>query len=335
MGAVQKLATMVIVGLVALATALVVYLAADGGRRDSEAADQAHLSIERGTDLYITYCLQCHGPAGLGQAGGETPPRVGGVLNQEPVFPEGRSPVVDYQSDNPAEQALAEEFIRYRLQYGVPAEPTSDQLVQMPAFGEELNVEELNDLVYLIMNGDWDYVYNQSLLHTGETLAQSECDATPPSETAEENAEQCERVEDPEPVYPTVPATPVPEGQEAEAAAAGSNAGEASGGPAGTPAPAAAGESGESGTILEALDPAEWSQTEITAAPGDTIQVVNGGFLPHDFTVDELSISQDLTQEPVQVTIPADAALGTYEFYCSVPGHREQGMVGTLTIGAG
>jgi len=320
------------VGLVALATVLVVYLAADGGRRDSEAADQAHLSIERGTQLYITYCLQCHGPAGLGYAGGETPPRVGGVLNQEPVFPAGRAPNVDYQSDNPADQALAEEFIRYRLRYGVPENPTSDDLVRMPAFGEELNVEEMSDLVYLIMHGDWNYVYNQSLLHTGETLAQSECDATPPSETAEENAEQCERVENPEPVYPTVPATPVPEGPEAEAAAAESNRGESGAVAGGTPAAGAASQAGETGTVLEALDPAEWSQTEITAKPGDTIQVVNGGFLEHDFTVDELSISQDLTQEPVQVTIPADAAPGTYQFYCSVPGHKESGMVGTLTI---
>jgi uncharacterized cupredoxin-like copper-binding protein len=24
---------------------------------------------------------------------------------------------------------------------------------------------------------------------------------------------------------------------------------------------------------------------------------------------------------------------GTYEFYCSIPGHRESGMVGTLVVG--
>lgn len=326
MGAVQKLATMVIVGLVALATVLVIYLAADGGRRDSSATAQDHLAIERGTDLYITYCLQCHGPAGLGAAAEEEPRRVGGILNQAPVPAEQQ--LVTYQSANPAEQALAEEFIRYRLEYGVPDDPRSDDPVAMPAFGEELNVEEINDLVYLIMNGDWDYVYNQSLLTTGEGVAQAECDATPPGETAEENAEQCERVENPEPVYPTVPATPVPEGEDAEAAAAGSNTGEAGGVAEGTPDPAA----GATETVLEALDPADWSQYEITAAPGDEIQVVNAGFLEHNFTVDELGIAQDLTSEPVTVTIPADAAPGTYEFYCSVPGHREQGMVGTLTI---
>ena len=31
----------------------------------------------------------------------------------------------------------------------------------------ELNIEEINDLVYLIMHGDWDYVYNEAVLITG------------------------------------------------------------------------------------------------------------------------------------------------------------------------
>ena len=37
--------------------------------------------------------------------------------------------------------------------------------------------------------------------------------------------------------------------------------------------------------------------------------------------------------ETVEVTMPDDAPVGdTYEFYCSIPGHRSSGMVGNLTI---
>ncbi len=305
MGAVQRLATVVIIGLVATATVLVVYLADEPNRRDGQAGDQDHLAIERGTELYITYCLQCHGPAGLGSspAAGEDPPRIGGILNQAYSNPDPARIAV-YQSDDPAEQAEANTFIRYRIQNGVPEDPRNTEKL-MPAFGRDLNVEEVNGLVYLIMYGDWNYVYNESVLHTGETVAQAECDADP-------NSEACQHIEEPEPVYPTVP--PPTEA-----------AGEAT--------PAAGADQG-GGTVLEAQDPAVWSETAITVAPGDTIQVVNAGLSNHDFTVDDLGIAEPLSAEPVTITIPADAAPGDYEFYCSVPGHREQGMVGTLTIAA-
>ena len=66
---------------------------------------------------------------------------------------------------------------------------------------------------------------------------------------------------------------------------------------------------------LEAQDPFVWSVNEITAVPGQVIEVTNGGFLEHNFTVDELSIAEDLPNgEPVQVTIPDDAEPGDYAF---------------------
>jgi uncharacterized cupredoxin-like copper-binding protein len=53
--------------------------------------------------------------------------------------------------------------------------------------------------------------------------------------------------------------------------------------------------------------------------------------LPHNFSIDELGISVDVAAgEEGEATI--NAAPGTYEFYCNVPGHREAGMVGTLTV---
>lgn len=102
-----------------------------------------------------------------------------------------------------------------------------------------------------------------------------------------------------------------------------------------------AGDSGDAapaeGAIeIEALDSMAFSETELTLKPGDTITMTNAGFLQHDFTVDELGINEvtPANGDTVTITIPDDAAPGEYEFYCSVPGHREAGMVGTLTIEA-
>jgi plastocyanin len=82
------------------------------------------------------------------------------------------------------------------------------------------------------------------------------------------------------------------------------------------------------------LDSLKFDPSTITAAPGQVIHFVNGGALQHDLNVDEL----DMKMEPIDggaeqdLTVPADAAPGDYTYYCSVPGHREAGMEGTLTV---
>jgi len=69
-------------------------------------------------------------------------------------------------------------------------------------------------------------------------------------------------------------------------------------------------------------------------APADTdvtIEVVNAGTIEHDFTIDEanVKIAVPATETgSATVSLPA----GTYTFYCSVPGHKEAGMTGTLTV---
>lgn len=317
MGAVQKLATVVIIGLVALATVLTVYIAREPERRSSEAAEQEDVSIVRGTELYITYCLQCHGPAGLGSLGNEETPRIGAALNQDGAGIPEDSRNVNFQSDDPAAEQAAEEWIRYRIHYGIPSDPTETEKL-MPAFAQDLNGEQISDLVTLIMSGNWNYVYNTAVTETGSTVAQAECD--------DGEGEYCDDLEEAPPAYPTAPP---PEAAEADADA-GEDASEGDDEIDDTD-PAA----GDAVTQLEADDPYEWSQYELTLAPGDTIEVTNVGFSQHDFTVDELGISEDLpNDETVTITIPEDAEPGEYEFYCSVPGHREGGMVGTLTIEA-
>jgi len=290
---VQRLATVVIIGLVGFATLLIIYLADETFRQDSQAATQEELAIERGTELYITYCLQCHGPAGNGATEqGEDPQRIGGDLNSE-----------RYLSDDPAVLQESEEKIRLRLAHGAPADASVEDKV-MPAFGNELNSEQVDDLVTLILSGSWDYVYNESVLTTGETVAQQTCAKDPEDPV-------CEDIENAPPVYPTAPPQETPE-QEEQAQA-----------PADTHAAA----------TLEAQDPFAWSTSELTVRPGDIIQVTNVGASQHDFSVDEFGLNEALPSgEPVMITIPTDAQPGQYEYYCSVPGHRESGMVGTLTI---
>lgn len=73
----------------------------------------------------------------------------------------------------------------------------------------------------------------------------------------------------------------------------------------------------------------------LTVAAGDTVKVTftNNGTYPHNFTIDALNV-KGKTISPGQsdtVTFAATKA-GTYQYYCSVPGHKDKGMIGTLTV---
>jgi len=63
-----------------------------------------------------------------------------------------------------------------------------------------------------------------------------------------------------------------------------------------------------------------------------TVRVENLGLLPHDFTLDQLGISSDLLSSGESAALTINAGPGTYGFHCSVPGHKQAGMRGTLTV---
>lgn len=77
---------------------------------------------------------------------------------------------------------------------------------------------------------------------------------------------------------------------------------------------------------------------EATAPPGAlTINSQNDSSTPHDIALQEGTDGPDLGKgetvsgggvSTVRVTLTA----GTYTFYCTLPGHREGGMQGTLTV---
>jgi plastocyanin len=78
-----------------------------------------------------------------------------------------------------------------------------------------------------------------------------------------------------------------------------------------------------------------FEEDSATATAGTvTLELTNDSSLPHDVQIE--SGGEDLggTEEVTGGTATAEVELepGEYTFYCSVPGHREGGMEGTLTV---
>lgn len=71
---------------------------------------------------------------------------------------------------------------------------------------------------------------------------------------------------------------------------------------------------------------------QLRATEAANLKLVNSGRVPHDLYVPALDFR--VTVEPGQEVVAGlpPAAPGTYEFYCTVPGHRSAGMEGTLTV---
>lgn len=75
----------------------------------------------------------------------------------------------------------------------------------------------------------------------------------------------------------------------------------------------------------------EFSEGVLTLASGDTLDLVNDGAVEHDITIEEANMMVHAAPgETVSATLHVEP--GDYTFYCSIPGHREAGMEGTLTI---
>lgn len=73
----------------------------------------------------------------------------------------------------------------------------------------------------------------------------------------------------------------------------------------------------------------------VTVKSGEKVRLTfrNIGNAPHDWTIEGLGLKTKVigsgAQDSLEFTAPAR---GTYNVYCSVPGHREAGMVGKLII---
>jgi plastocyanin len=113
---------------------------------------------------------------------------------------------------------------------------------------------------------------------------------------------------------------------------------EAGGGAEGGGEPKGEAASGPGGTIaLEAdVSALAFDKASLNSKPGKvTIDLTNPSPLEHDVAIEgdgkEIAGSE-LVANGGETTVSAELAPGTYTFYCTVPGHREAGMEGTLTV---
>jgi uncharacterized cupredoxin-like copper-binding protein len=109
----------------------------------------------------------------------------------------------------------------------------------------------------------------------------------------------------------------------------------------GTSAPAADGGGGGGGETTAAEVAQTVGMTEFAFDPssftvpeGATIEAVNDGQVAHNFTIRNENLTTGDVDPGSSATLSlAGLAPGTYEFYCTIPGHEQAGMVGEVTIG--
>jgi plastocyanin len=111
-------------------------------------------------------------------------------------------------------------------------------------------------------------------------------------------------------------------------------------GGAANPAPESGKEAGGGGSTLEfEADPngdLAFTTTEASAEAGKvTIDLNNPQSLTHDVAIEDSggkTVAQTDLIGNEETSTTATLKPGKYTFYCSVPGHREVGMEGTLTV---
>lgn len=99
------------------------------------------------------------------------------------------------------------------------------------------------------------------------------------------------------------------------------------------------GSAGSGASIDVEADPSgnlAFTTTEITAKAGkDTLNFTNSSPVPHDVKIEDSSGKEvggvEVTQEGT-ATAEVELKPGTYTYFCSIPGHRQAGMEGTLTV---
>jgi plastocyanin len=95
---------------------------------------------------------------------------------------------------------------------------------------------------------------------------------------------------------------------------------------------------GPGGTVQLAASESDlaYDTTSLSSKPGKvTIDFTNPSSLEHDVAIEGPN-GEDIADSELiaksKTSVSAELAPGTYTYYCTVPGHREAGMEGTLTV---
>jgi len=74
------------------------------------------------------------------------------------------------------------------------------------------------------------------------------------------------------------------------------------------------------------------AEIRVKAGQRVNLQVTNRGGVPHDLAIPALRFHAEAAAGQQTTAGFVAPRAGVYEFYCSVPGHREAGMVGRLVV---
>ena len=77
-----------------------------------------------------------------------------------------------------------------------------------------------------------------------------------------------------------------------------------------------------------------FSPEALTVTVGEEVVLDIRSTGTHTFTIDELGVNVRFGTGKATVRFTPDRP-GQFEYYCAIPGHRERGMIGTLTVEEG
>ncbi len=149
---------------------MIAYAANEPGRQEAAAAQQHEFLVERGAHSYVSLCMSCHGLEGRGFLEGEPGVYIGRPLNT------GAFQIED--TPDTAEAFQETQALLYRtIQNGREDTPMVGWGLEN---GGPLNYEMINELVALIMSGEWELVQH---------FAEEEQLATPTAQPTESEEE--------------------------------------------------------------------------------------------------------------------------------------------------